>query len=110
MTGSEDARSAARSVPRRLAQLRLEVLDLVLRDLAQMRLEGQRTLPPIVGAMIADLARAHDVSLQGVAEAPSHEIAIAERQLLAAQAQVVHELAHLGGGLVWEHLKIAERP
>lgn len=99
MIGSADVGSAARSVPRRLARLRLEVLELVLHDLAHMRLEGERTLSPIVSAMLADLARAHDVSLPGAVEAPSPEIGIAERQLLAAQAQVMRELAHLDGGL-----------
>jgi hypothetical protein len=84
----------------------LEVLDLVLRDLAHMRLEGERTLPPIVGAMLADLARAHDVSLQGVAEAPWQEIGIAERRLRTAQGQVMRELAYLGGGLGREQLEI----
>jgi hypothetical protein len=76
MTEIEHARSAARLVPRRLAQLRLQVLDLVLGDLAHMRLEGARTLPPVVSAMIADLALAHDFRLAGRhrrAIAPDHD-------------------------------------
>jgi hypothetical protein len=87
--------------------LRLQVLDLVLGDLAHMRLEGARTLPPVVSAMIADLARAHDFRLQGVADAVSPEITIAERQLLAAQGEVMRELASLGGGPTWEDMEIA---
>jgi hypothetical protein len=107
MTEIERARSAARLVPRRLAQLRLQVLDRLLGDLAHMRLEGFRTLPPTVSAVIADLARAHDFSLPGVGDAPSPEITIAERHLLAAQSQVMRELASLGGGATWEDLEIA---
>lgn len=89
--------STPRLVPRRLAQLRLQVLDLVLSDLEHMRLEGDRTLPPGVSAMIADLARAHDFTLQAGADAPSQDIVVAERGLLAAQEQVMLELANLGG-------------
>lgn len=90
--------STARLVPRRLAQLRLQILDLVLSDLEHMRLEGDRTLPPSVSAVIADLARAHDCTLEAVADAESPDITAAERQLLAAQEQVRRELASLGGG------------
>jgi hypothetical protein len=107
MTEFEHARSAALLVPRRLALLRLQVLDLVLRDLAHMRLEGVRTLPRVVSAMIADLARAHDATLPGVADAPSPEISIAERELLVAQRQVMRELASLGGGQSGEQLEFA---
>jgi len=99
MTKFEHARSAAVLVPRRLALLRLQVLDLVLRDLAHMRLEGVRRLPPVVSAMISDLARAHDATLPSAAEAPSYEIRIAERELLVAQGQVMRELASLGSGV-----------
>ncbi len=103
----EYARSAARLVPRRLAQLRLQVLDRVLDDLAHMRLEGAQRLTPDVSALIADLARAHDCTMQGTAEAPSQEITVAEGQLLAAQGQVMRELASLGGGPTWEEMEIA---
>ncbi len=48
--------------------------------------------------MLADLARAHTRTQPDLAEATSHEIAIAERQLLAAQGEVMAELATLGGG------------
>lgn len=95
------ARSASQLVPRRLAQLRLQVLDRVLSDLEHMRLEGERTLPPTVQALIADLARAHDCTLEAFADAPSPDITAAERQLLAAQEQVMRELASLGGGPTW---------
>ncbi len=95
------ARSASQLVPRRLAQLRLQVLDRVLRDLEHMRLEGERTLPPTVSALLADLARAHDCTLEAVADAPSQDITVAERRLLAAQDQVMLELASLGGGPIW---------
>jgi hypothetical protein len=107
MTEIEFARSAAVLVPRRLALLRLQVLDLVLRDLAHMRLEGVRTLPPVVSAVIADLARAHDATLQSIAAAPSHEIRTAERELLVAQSQVMRELASLGSGLSGEQPEFA---
>ncbi|MEA2633297.1 MAG: hypothetical protein QOH92_64 [Chloroflexota bacterium] len=107
MTEIEHARWAALLVPRRLALLRLQVLDLVLRDLAHMRLEGVRTLPPVVSAMISDLARAHDATLPSIADAPSHEIRIAERELLVAQGQVMRELASLGSGLRGEQLDFA---
>lgn len=90
--------STSRLVPRRLAQLRLRVLDLVLRDLEHMRLDGDRTLPPSVSAMIADLARAHDFTLQAGADPPSQEIMVAERGLQAAQEQVMRELTSQGGG------------
>jgi hypothetical protein len=100
MIETDDARSAPQLVPRRLAQLRLQVLDRVLGDLEQMRLEGEQTLPATVSAVIADLARAHDFTLEAVAHAPSPDITAAERQLLAAQEQVVRELAGLGGGPV----------
>ena len=93
----DQARSAARLVPKRLAQLRLQVLDLVLSDLEHMRLEGERTLTPSVSAMIADLARAHDGTLQAAGDAPSSLITIAEGQLLDAQDQVMLELASLDG-------------
>jgi hypothetical protein len=93
--------STSRLVPRRLAQLRLRVLDLVLSDLVHMRLDGDRTLPPSVRAVIADLARAHDCTLEAVADAPSPDITAAERQLVAAQEQVMRELASLGGGPIW---------
>ena len=98
---------AARLVPRRLARLRLEVLDRLLGDLAHMRLEGFRTLPPVVGGVIADLARAHDFTLPGISDAPSPEITIAERHLLAARSHVMHELEGLGGGPTWEDLELA---
>jgi hypothetical protein len=101
MIGSDDARSAPQLVPRRLAQLRLQVLELVLRDLEHMRLDGDRTLPPTVSALIADLARAHDCTLEAVADAPSPDITAAECQLLAAQEQVIRELASLGSGPIW---------
>jgi hypothetical protein len=107
MTESEHARLAARLVPRRLARLRLEVLDRLLGDLTHMRLEGFRTLPPVVGGMIADLARAHDFTLPGIGDAPSPEITIAERHLLAARSHVMHELESLGGGATWEDLEFA---
>lgn len=94
----DDAVSTSRLVPRRLAQLRLQVLDLVLSDLEHMRLEGDRSLPPSVSAVIADLARAHDCTLAAVADAPSQDITAVELQLLAAQQQVMRELASLGGG------------
>jgi hypothetical protein len=104
----DDARSASQLVPRRLAQLRLRVLDRVLSDLEHMRLEGDRTLPRTVSAVIAELARAHDCSLKAVADAPSPDIMAAERQLLAAQEQVIRELASLGGdSRTWEEVKIA---
>ena len=93
--------STSRLVPRRLAQLRLQVLDCVLSDLGHMRLDGDRTLPPSVSAMIADLARAHDFTLQAGTDAPSQDIVVAERGLLAAQEQVMRELASLGGGPIW---------
>jgi hypothetical protein len=96
-----DADSTSRLVPRRLAELRLQVLDVVLRDLEHMRLEGDQTLPLSVSAVMADLARAHDCTLEAVADAPSQEITAAERQLLAAQEQVRRELASLGGGPIW---------
>jgi hypothetical protein len=92
--------STSRLVPRRLAKLRLQVLELMLSDLEHMRLEGDRTLPPSVSAVIADLARAHDCTLGTVADAPSQDIR-AERQLLAAREQVMRELARLGGGPIW---------
>jgi hypothetical protein len=107
MTESEHARLAARLVPRRLARLRLEVLDRLLGDLAHMRLEGFLTLPPAVSAVIADLARAHDVSLPGVGDAPLPQITIAERHLLAAQSQVMRELASLAGGATCEDPEVA---
>jgi hypothetical protein len=97
----DDAGSTSRLVPRRLAQLRLQVLDLVLSDLEHMRMEGDRTLPPSVSAVIADLARAHNCTLEAVADAPSQDITAAERQVLAAQEQVMRELASLGGGPIW---------
>ena len=90
--------SASRLVPRRLAQLRLRVLDVVLRDLEHMRLDGDRTLPPSVGAVIADLGRAHDCTLETGADAPLPEITAAERQLLTAQEQILRGLDSLGGG------------
>jgi hypothetical protein len=93
--------STSRLVPRRLAQLRFQVLDIMLSDLEHMRLEGDRTLPPSVSAVLADLARAHDCSLGAVADAPSQDIRTAERQLLAAREQVMRELARLGGGPIW---------
>lgn len=96
MTESEHAQLAARLVPRRLARLRLEVLDRLLGDLTHMRLEGFRTVPPVVGGVIADLARAHDFSLPGIGDAPSPEISIAECHLLAARSQVMYELESLG--------------
>jgi len=102
VTESEHARLAARLVPRRLARLRLEVLDRLLGDLTHMRLEGFRTLPPVVAGVIADLARAHDVSLPGIGDALPREITIAERHLLAARRQVMHELESLGGAATWE--------
>ena len=107
MTETDHARSAVQLVPRRLAQLRLQVLDVVLDDLEHMRLEGQRTLPPSVSAMIADLARAHDATLPAVVDAAVQEIAITERQLLEAQDQVMLELASLGGGTTWDDIEIA---
>jgi hypothetical protein len=88
----EYARSAVQLVPRRLALLRLEVLDLS---------------STISRAVIGDLALAHDFSLQGGAGAASQEITVAERQLLAAQGQVMRELAILGGGPTWEEMEIA---
>jgi hypothetical protein len=94
----DHATSTSRLVPRRLAQLRLQVLDLVLSDLEHMRLEGDRILPPSVSAVIADLARAHDCTLEAAVDAESPDITAAERQLLAAQEQVMRELASLGGG------------
>jgi hypothetical protein len=97
----DDAGSTSRLVPRRLAQLRLQVLALVLSDLEHMRMEGDRTLPPSVSAVIADLARAHNCTLEAVADAPSQDITAAERQVLAAQEQVMRELASLGGGPIW---------
>ena len=93
--------STSRLVPRRLAKLRLQVLELMLSDLEHMRLEGDRTLPPSVSAVIPDLARAHDCTLGTVADAPSQDIRAAERQLLAAREQVMRELARLGGGPIW---------
>jgi hypothetical protein len=107
MTETEYLRSGAQLVPRRLAQLRLQVLDLVLNDLAYMRLEGARRLPPGVSALIADLARAHDGSAQGAADVRRHEITIAEGQLREAQGQIMLELARLRGGPTWEELGIA---
>jgi hypothetical protein len=107
MTESEHARLAARLVPRRLARLRLEVLDRLLGDLTHMRLEGFRTLPPVVGVVIADLARAHDVSLPGIGDAPSPEITIAERHLLTARSQVMQELESLGAAATWADLELA---
>ena len=103
----ESARSGAQLVPLRLAQLRLHVLDLVLDDLEYMRLEGARKLPPDVSAMIADLARAHDGTLQGVPDAAGYEITIAEDQLLDAQGQIMLELASLGGGPTWVEAEIS---
>jgi hypothetical protein len=97
----DHAGSTSRLVPRRLAQLRLQVLDVVLSDLEHMRLEGDRTLPLSVSAVMADLARAHDCTLEAVADAPSQDITAAERQLLAAQEQVRRELGSLGGGPIW---------
>jgi hypothetical protein len=103
MIDTDYARSASELVPRRLAHLRLQVLDRVLSDLEHMRLEGDRTLPPTVRAVIADLAGAHDFTLEAVADAPSPYITAAERQLLVAQEQVMRELVSLGGGRpVWE--------
>jgi hypothetical protein len=107
MTEIEHARSAARLVPRRLARLRLQVLDRLLGDLAHMRLEGFRTLPPAVSAVIAELARAHDFSLPMVTDSPSPEITFAERHLLAAQSQVMRELVSLGGGATWDDVEFA---
>jgi len=101
MSEIEYARSSAQLVPRRLAQLRLQVLDLVLNDLEFMRLEGASTLPAGISALIADLARAHDGTVQGVADVPGHEITIAQGQLLEAQGQIMLELASLGGGPTW---------
>lgn len=93
--------SNSRLVPRRLAQMRLRVLDLVLRDLEHMRLDGDRTLPLSVRTVIADLARAHDCTLEAGADAPSPDIAAAELELRAAQEQVIRELSSLGGGPIW---------
>jgi hypothetical protein len=107
MTESEHARLAAARVPRRLARLRLEVLDRLLGDLTHMRHDGFRTLPPVVADVIADLARAHDVSLPGIGDAASREITIAERYLLAARSQVMQELQSLGGGASWDDLEFA---
>ncbi|HXN03054.1 MAG TPA: hypothetical protein VN973_14350 [Candidatus Dormibacteraeota bacterium] len=103
----ESAKPGAQLVPLRLAHLRLQVLDLVLDDLEYMRLEGVRMLPPDVSALIADLARAHDGTLQGVPDAPGYEITIAEDQLLEAQGQIMLELASLGGGATWVEAEIA---
>jgi hypothetical protein len=108
MIGVDQVGSTSWLVPRRLAQLRLQVLDLVLSDLEHMRLNGDRTLPLTVRAVIADLARAHDCTLEAFAGAPSPDIAAAECQLLAAQEQVMLELANLGGGSrTWEEVKMA---
>lgn len=71
---------------------------MVLRDLEQMRLDGDRTLPPSVRAVIGDLARAHDCTLEGSANPPSADITAVERELVAAQKQVLRELLSLGGG------------
>ena len=103
----EYARAAAQLVPRRLAQLRLQALDVVLDDLEYMRLEGARVLAPAVSAMIAALAWAHDGTVQGLAEVPSLEISIAESQLRAAQGELMLELASLGGGPTREEKGIA---
>src|SRR6202043_3144265 len=81
MTESEHARLAARLVPRRLAQLRLEVLDRLLGDLTHMRLEGFRTLPPVIGGVIADRARAVAPAWPVALRAPSPVRRIAERGL-----------------------------
>ena len=91
-------------MPRRLAQLRPQALDNVLDDLEYMRLEGARVLAPAVSAMIAPLARAHHGTEQGLAEVPSLEIMIAERQLRAAQSELMLELASLGGGPTLEQM------
>jgi hypothetical protein len=108
MIGVDQVGSTSSVVPRRLAQLRLQVLDLVLSDLEHMRLDGDRTLPPSVRALIADLARAHDCTLEAVADAPSPDITAAECQLLAAQEQIMLELANLGGGKrTWAAVKMA---
>ena len=92
------SRSASQLVPRRLAKLRFQVLDRVLSDLEHMRLEGERTLPPTVRALIGDLARDHDCTLEAGADAPSPDITAAELELRAAQEQVLRELDSLGGG------------
>lgn len=97
MIAIESARCAAQGVPRRLAETRLRVLDLLLDDLEHMQLEGDRTLPHDVSAMIADLARAHDPTLPGLADAPPHDVTTAQEQLLAAQGQVMLELVRLRG-------------
>jgi hypothetical protein len=97
MIAIDSARWAAQRVPRRLAETRLHVLDLLLDDLERMRLEGDRTLPRDVSAMIADFARAHDPTLPGLSDAAPHEVTAAQDQLLAAQAQVMLELARLRG-------------
>ena len=102
MIAIESARWAAQRVPRRLAETRLRVLDLLLDDLEHMRLEGDRTLPPDVGALIADLARAHDPTLLELADAPPHDVTTAQHQLLAAQGQVMLELARLRGDPIWD--------
>jgi hypothetical protein len=93
----DSARWAAQRVPRRLAETRLHVLDLLLDDLERMRLEGDRTLPPDVSAMLADLAQAHDPTLPGLSEGAPHDVTTAQDRLLAAQAQVMRELARLRG-------------
>jgi hypothetical protein len=52
--------------------------------------------------VIADLAQAHDCTLAAVADTPpSQDITAAERRLLAAQEQVMRELASLGGVPTW---------
>ncbi|HYM50568.1 MAG TPA: hypothetical protein VET65_08325 [Candidatus Limnocylindrales bacterium] len=102
----EHARSVAQRVPRRLAQWRLHVLDRLLDDLEQMRLDGERTLPDDVSAAIEAFARAHDPTLlQGIADRPRRDITTAQDRLFDAQGRVMLELASLGGGASWADIE-----
>lgn len=94
--------------PRRLAQWRMRILDRLLEEMEELRLEDARLLPDELNAMIAAYGRAHDPALlEYLVDGPSRDVATAHDALFDAQGRVMLDLASFRSSAGWRELEEA---
>lgn len=86
-------RAEAERFPRRLAQWRLRLLDRMLEEIEELRLDGERRLPEDVRATIEAFARIHDPTLLAQLRSGRNDLDTAHDAVFDAQGRVMLDLA-----------------
>jgi hypothetical protein len=86
-------RAEAARFPRRLAQWRLRLLDRMLEEIEELRLDGERRLPEDVRTMIEAFARIHDLALLAQLRHGRNDLETAHDAVFDAQGRVMLDLA-----------------